>query len=287
MQRSKVLEPSALLTQNLALIERAVAFACHRYQFDSSDAEELLSIVKLKLIDNDYALLRTFQERSRFSTWISVVVQRMALDYRIAAWGKWHATAEAKRLGPLAVELEQLLHRDSRTLDEAAAILGAKHGATRAAVQALAEKLPSRAPRRRQVPIEHAEHVASAPAAAERVLDAERSRMAKRVSEVVSEHLAARHEEDRLIVQLRFEGGMTVAEIARSLHLDQKLLYRRIAVLLRELEQAIGRAGISAPDVAELIGGDEPLLHFAMGNRDRRPSIGHDEDAATHSEASE
>src|SRR5687768_799893 len=116
--------------QNLALIERAVGFACRRYRFDRTDAEELASIVNLKLVDNDYAVLRTFRERSRFSTWISIVVQRMALDYRTAGWGKWRASAAAKRLGPVAVELEQLLVRDGRTLAEAHSILTAKHGVT-------------------------------------------------------------------------------------------------------------------------------------------------------------
>src|SRR5258705_10650787 len=110
----------------MALIERAVAFACRRNRLDPNDAEEFAAIVNLKLVENDCAILRAYEARSGFATFISVVVQRMALDYRIHVWGKWHTTVGAKRLGPLAVELERLLHRDGRTLDDALVILVGK-----------------------------------------------------------------------------------------------------------------------------------------------------------------
>ena len=69
-------------------------------------------MVKLRLVENDYAVLRAYEARSKFETFISIVVQRMALDFRIHMWGKWHASAEAKRLGPLAIRLEELLLRN-------------------------------------------------------------------------------------------------------------------------------------------------------------------------------
>lgn len=123
------MEAVALLTTNLALVERAVAFACRRYRLTPDDAEELGAIVRLKFVENDYAIVRAFSGRCAFSTYVHIVVQRMALDYRIHVWGKWHSSAEAKRLGPLAVELEILLHRDGRTLDEALPLLAARHEA--------------------------------------------------------------------------------------------------------------------------------------------------------------
>jgi DNA-directed RNA polymerase specialized sigma24 family protein len=137
------LDARELLTSNLAVIERAVGFASRRYRLDPNDAEELAAIVNVKLIDNDYAVLRAYEERSSFATYISVVVQRLALDYCIHVWGKWHASAEARRLGPLAIELDQLLHRDSRTIDEALVILAQKHdGISRQSLQEIAARLP-------------------------------------------------------------------------------------------------------------------------------------------------
>jgi RNA polymerase sigma factor for flagellar operon FliA len=279
-------EPAELLTANLPLIERAVAFACRRSRLDPDDAEEFGAIVKLKLIENDYAILRSYEARSGFATFISVVVQRMALDYRIHLWGKWHTTAEAKRLGELAVELEKLLHRDGRALDEALVILGPKHeGVTRESLAALAVRLPARAPRMREVAIaDSAELRAETAAADERVLEGERRRTSEKVSAVMSAIIAELPEADQLILQLRFEGGMAVSQIARALQIEQKLLYRRLERRMKDLRAELERRGVDANDALDLIGRDEAILEFDLGNRNRRPSIGRDERAANQPE---
>src|SRR5947209_1314930 len=121
------LHPRQLLEDNLDLVERVIRFTSRRQRLDEADAEEFASTVKLRLIENDYAIVRKFQGRSHLSTFLTIVVQRMLLDYRIHHWGKWHASAEAKRLGDVALELEQLLHRDGRTIDDALPLLRAQH----------------------------------------------------------------------------------------------------------------------------------------------------------------
>lgn len=240
-------------------------------------------MVRLRLIENDYAILRAYSGRAGFATYISIVVQRMALDYRVHEWGKWHVSAEAKRLGPLAVELDQLLHRDGRTLDEAAAILGPKYeGATPAALASLAARFPERAPRRRAVAIEEAEQVAvlRAEDVEEPLLAKERKYAAETLSAVLARAIRALPEDDRLILQLRFESGMTVAQIARALQIDQKLLYRRIERCMREMRTELERSGIEAASALDLIGRDETSLDFALGNLPPRPSMSRDERAA-------
>lgn len=271
------MDPRELLTSNLALIERAVAFACRRYRFNPDDAEEFGAVVKLRLVENDYAVLRAYEERSSFRTFISIVVQRMALDYRIHEWGKFHSSAEAKRLGPLAVRLEQLLHRDGRTFDEAAAVL-ASSDVTRESLQQLAARLPARPPRHRDVEIDEAMELPSAPAALdERIVAEERQRVSDRVSTALSAAIARLPEQDRLILQLRFEGGMSVAQIARALRIDQKLLYRRIDHHKLELRRELERSGLAAGDVLDLIGEEGIDFTFRLGNPQSRPSMSIDE----------
>lgn len=279
--------PRELLTENLALIERAVGFACRRYRFDDDDAEELASIVNLKLVEDDYVVLRTYEQRSKFSTWINVVVQRVALDFRIAAWGKWHASAEAKRLGPAAVELEQLVHRDGRTFDAAFTGVMWNHPITREALQAIADQLPERQPRRRQVKLEEAELAANPVAVDDALLEKDRQRVAQRLSKLLSEAIRDLPDEDRLILQLRFEGGMTVAQIARSLQIDQKLLYRRIKQRLGDMKEMLLGGGIDPGDVADLIGRDGAILEFDLRNRGSRPSNEPDEGATAPTEDSQ
>jgi len=280
------LEPRELLTSNLALVERAIAFASRRHRLDADDADEFASVVKLRLVDNDYAILRAYEERSSFATYISVVVQRMALDFRIHAWGKWHASAEAKRLGELAVELEQLLHRDGRSLDDALAVLAPKHGdVSRADLAALAARLPERKPRRREVDLADAEPVA---VSVEDAMFADDRRLeSQRVSTLMASIINSLPDDDRVILQLRFEGGMTVAQIARALQLDQKLLYRRIDRRLGEIKKELLRQGIAPRDILDLIGRDEQLLRFDLGKTIPRPSIGNDERATAQTEGSQ
>lgn len=245
--------------------------------------------MKLRLVENDYAILRAYEGRSSFSTFISIVVQRMALDYRIHMWGKWHVSAEAKRLGPLAIDLERLLRRDGRTLDEALVILGSRHdGVTRESLAALAARLPERAPRQREVAIVEAESLPARNAAADDgVLAGERRHASEKVSAVMSAIIGRLPEDERLILQLRFEGGMTVAQIARALRLDQKVLYRRIERRMREIRVELERSGIATADVLDLIGRDDAVLSFDLRKQEPRPSMPGDETATARSEDSQ
>lgn len=267
------MDARALLEANLDLIERVIRFTARRQRLDESESEEFASIVKLKLVENDYAVMRKFQGRCHMATFITIVVRRMLLDYRIHHWGKWHASAEAKRLGDLAVELEQLLHRDGRTLDEALPMLAGRYPeATRESLEKLAESLPERRARRRMVDLTEADDVPIEDSTEENVLQAERRKTSQRLSQAMSEALAGLDPNDRLLLQLRFESRMTVAQIARSLHIEQKLLYRRMEKLLHDLRSALERAGIDPREAADLIGREGAELDFALGTPDSRPS---------------
>ena len=279
--------PRDVLTANMPLVESAIAYACRHFRFTPEDGEDFASIVMSRLIDKDYAVVRAWEERSSFGTYIGAVVPRLALDYRIHAWGKWHASAEAKRLGALAVDLEQLLHRDRRTIDEVVALLAAKYGAvTRESLLALAARLPERPPPRREVDLDEA---ASIPASQnespeERALDEERRTAAQRLSEILAAAIERLPDEDVLIMQLRFEQGMTVPQIARALQLDRRQLYYRLERCAAELRKELEHAGIAERDAADLIGRSEPLIRFDFVKRNPRPSSPDDETEAADSE---
>jgi RNA polymerase sigma factor for flagellar operon FliA len=271
----KVVEARELLETNLELVGRAVTFVCRRYRFDPEDADDFRSAAHMKLIENEYAILRSYQGRSSLSTYLSVVIQHWALDYRIHEWGKWHTSAEAKRLGAVAVELEQFVHRDGRSIEEAFPFLAVKHpGVTLDALRLLAAQLPRRAPRRHDVPVEDAETVAvQGPHAIEdQALAGERRRTAEVVGRLMRDAIAKRPDDERLILQLRFEEGLTVAQIARALQRDQKLLYRQLGHCMREIRAEILDSGLAPDDVLDLIGRDDTFLSFDLGKGAARPS---------------
>ena len=277
--------PSELLTSNLELIERTIAYACRRYRLDENDCEEFGAIVKLKLVENDYAILRAYEARSSLATFISIVVQRMALDYRIHNWGKWHPSAEASRLGALAIDLDRLLHRDGRSLEEAFVLLSPKHqGLTSEVLKKIADRLPERAPRRRDVEVTESVAVTRPEAVEEPLMARDRRSASERLSVLMAAIIESMPEEERLILQLRFEGGMAVSQIARALRLDQKLLYRRLDRRMRDIRTELERSGMAAGDVLDLIGRDENLIGFDFGKQISRPSIAADEKVAIDSE---
>jgi RNA polymerase sigma factor (sigma-70 family) len=267
------LDARTLLEENLGLIDRVIGFTARRQRLDESEAEEFASTVKLKLVENDYAIVRKFQGRSKFATFMTIVVKNMLYDYRIHYWGKWHASAEAKRLGDLAVALERLLLRDGRTIDDALPLLRAKYPEiTRQSLQALADRLPERPARRRMVDLSEAETVTVEPETEEQVLMAEREQTCKRLSSVMRDAIAKMPEEDRLFLKLRFECTFKVADIARSMQIEQKLLYRRMDKILLDLRAELERAGIDPSNAADLIGREGADLDFDLGTPPPRPS---------------
>src|SRR5207247_4910890 len=106
-----------------ALIERVVVWVCARRCLRGADAEDFASTVKLRLIEDDYEVLARFEGRSSLKTYLTVVVNRFYLDYQTQRFGKWRSSAEARRLGPVALRLEVLLYRDGLTFEEASGVL--------------------------------------------------------------------------------------------------------------------------------------------------------------------
>ncbi|HEX6463374.1 MAG TPA: hypothetical protein VFZ98_02925, partial [Vicinamibacterales bacterium] len=104
---------------NLPTIEALVQTVARQQRMSWAEAEEFASIVRLRLIENDYAILRKFRGGSSLRTYLTVVIARQALDYRDTCWGRWRPSRAARRLGRTAVTLEKLIVRDGFTLDDA------------------------------------------------------------------------------------------------------------------------------------------------------------------------
>src|SRR5262252_6658334 len=108
-----------LLASIYPQVEEVLRFVAHRHRLTPDDAIELGSLVRYKLVEDDYHVLRSFQNRSSMKTYLTTVVSRVWLDWQINRRGKWRPSVAAKRLGDTAVRLEQLLVRDRLTFAEA------------------------------------------------------------------------------------------------------------------------------------------------------------------------
>jgi RNA polymerase sigma factor (sigma-70 family) len=258
---------------HLEAIERAIRYVCRDARLSGADAEDFASSARVALLANDGAILRKFEGRSSFGGYITVVIRRLLVDQQRAE-GRWYPAAEAKRRGEAAVLLDQLLHRDHRTLDEAVAIVMDRHpGHTSAAeLRAIAGLLPRREPRPRLVELEEEEErqFACSSSAEERVVENDLVRRSEAISRVVSATLGSMTAQDRVILRLRYEKEVSIADIARALGLEQRPLYRRIEALLATLRGALQQAGFDASAVTDLIGGGGDALEFGL----RRSSEG-------------
>lgn len=230
----------AFLT-NLPTIEALVQMVARQQRMTWAEAEEFASIVSLRLIENDYAILRKFRGGSTLRTYLTVVIARQALDYRDACWGRWRPSRAARRLGRTAVALEKLIVRDGLTFEDAwRAVPEATEANDPPRLRAFAERLQPRL-RRQWLSIDDVEDLQGGPQ--DPAHDAIRDR---RVENALARALHTLSPADSRLLKLRFADGLTISSIARREGLDQASLYRRIATLLRRLRRDLESRGIAA-----------------------------------------
>jgi RNA polymerase sigma factor (sigma-70 family) len=249
VQLSEPPDGGALFGSALATIERVIGFVSARHHLMAAEAEDFASHAKLKLIEDDCAILRKFAGRCTLRTFLTTVVNNLFLDYRNNTWGKWRPSAEAKRGGPVAVLIEQLTTRDGHTFEEACELLAAKYGVTlsRAELEGIAARLPIRHRRRFESDEALVGVPSDEPGPDEIAMKREQRLAAARVSAALAKALATLDADDRLILRLQCQDGLTVAEIARRLMLDQHALYRRFDRLLKRLREMLQSGGINSP----------------------------------------
>lgn len=258
-----------LYTTHADTIESALAHTCRAHRLTPDAADEFASWARLRLFDNDQAILRKFEGRSKLRTFLITVIQRLYLDWRNAEWGKWRPSAEARRVGAVAIELERLVLRDSHTYDEAVQTLAARELATPAECERAWVQLPRR-PRRKRVDEEDMATLPSSSSASDGV-DHEEARLeAVAAVNALSAAIKALPPADQVLVQLHFWGGKTVARIAAMTGSDQKALYRRFDKIKAELRRTLEAEGVS-PRMLEGLGDTVGDL-AGMGTVIPRPS---------------
>lgn len=258
MPASRILAvPSAVAppdpyTANAPLIESAIRAVCRRHRLSGAEGEDFSSCARIALIEHDYARIRAHAGRSSLQTYLAVIVTRLFQDWRNAQWGKWRPSAEATRLGPLAVRLETLISRDGLSFDQACETLWTNHRVTesRDELARLHERFPVRA--RRVFTTDDALATMAAPthspdaALAAREAAGDTARAVRALQTAIGELPP----QDRLILRLRFDEALSVAEVAKMMRLEQKPLYRRLERLLAALRRRLEADGVRGDELA-------------------------------------
>jgi RNA polymerase sigma factor (sigma-70 family) len=243
----------ALFVENLPVLERAVASFGRRYGMSVDETADLASSIKLRIVQDGYAVLAKFRGESSLSTYLTVVVTMYAREHQVAERGRWRPSAEALRRGTEAVRLETLIHQKGHSLAEAAAVMRSR-GDTRLTDTELGDllrQLPRRGPMR---PTVVGEDVAANMAAVDELATREAAEMRAGVEQVLAQCMAVLSLEDRLLLKLRFWQQSSVADAARILGVEQRPLYRRLEKLMQDLRARLMDAGVTGGDIRELLG---------------------------------
>jgi hypothetical protein len=89
--RGCTLDPETTYIEHLGLIERIASSIAWRRHLTADETAELVQVARVRLFENDYAIIRKFEGRSSFSTYLTTVIVRLFNEWRVAEWGKWAA----------------------------------------------------------------------------------------------------------------------------------------------------------------------------------------------------
>lgn len=235
-------------------IEWAISKVCQKHRLSRPEADDFGSILRIHLLDDDAAVLRAFGQRASMATFLYAVATHRFQDWRNAQWGKWRPSAEARRMGGVAVLLETRIVRDQLPMDEAIETLRTNHGVTESRPEL--ETMAARFPVRHGRTFVSDDVLETRPAAnvdPDARLDAGAATSAARQSAAaLDEALRALTPQDRMILKMRFTDGRRIATIARTLELEPKVLYRRLERLLSGLKAALEGRGITAETAREI-----------------------------------
>jgi RNA polymerase sigma factor (sigma-70 family) len=238
----------------LALLNRVLRDVVRARRLSAEDADDFTQSVHLRLIERKYDIFAQFAGRSSLRTYLTVVVTRMLLDWRSTTRGRWRPAAAASRLGPHAVALDRLMHRDGYTTDQAVEIARREAGAPGVMeLRSLADTLPCRTPRR-IVPLESVDE-SSCAARFEDPVEVEEARGCRRVQQrALARAFRQLPSEDQRLLKLRYLEQRPVRDVAVMLGAQPKELYRRFERAIRSLR----RLTLAALPVAILLVAPSP-----------------------------
>jgi RNA polymerase sigma factor (sigma-70 family) len=235
-----------LLQELYPTVNRAVDLVLARRRRRREFAQDFRGFVMLKMLERNEAKLRSFRGESAPLTYLRVVVSRLYCDYLSSRNGKWRPSSKARELGAEVVALEKLVYRDGLTLREAIAMMEPHVGRGRElSLRESFSEIPVRYPRR-FAPLQAIDELrADARFSADaRIREKEAGEAARKVERSLARALSEIPEEDRRILDLRFESGLPIAHIGDKLGLRRKALYARLRRILRALRGKLEAKGI-------------------------------------------
>jgi len=238
---------------HLKQISEVISIICRKHAMRGDEEKDFAQQVHLQLIENDYKILRSYKGNSSLKTYLHTVISRIFIDQvRV----KWHPSAEAKRIGETAVELEKLIYRNQYSVHEACQILAANPSTAidENAAHDMLGRLHVRTPRLNKVDdSEKRLLILPDPAPDPETLIAHKQFLRKKqqMIAIIGNIIPSLSTEDKLLIKLLFLSGHRISEIARLLGKDDHQLYKRTKSILQKMREAVADAGLVESDIRE------------------------------------
>lgn len=266
--------PAARFLAHLDFIHKAARRAARQRGLDTAEIEDFESELHLKLIANQYEVVRSFRDRSAFTTFLVSVIEHALLDHLDKRWGKWRASAVARRLGENAVLIERMVRGRGLSIDETVARLAASGTPmTRDQVLDIVAFLPVRVERRsagesglESLPSPHGDPATD-------LEESERQRTARMIEARLGAALARLPADDRLLLFLVFVRGFSIPEVAALWGGPARPLYTRFQKCKSALRRDLEASGLDRAAWQEFFGDGASRLR-EVGSLRRKPGDG-------------
>jgi DNA-directed RNA polymerase specialized sigma24 family protein len=225
-----------LILQHRGHILQVVRDLGRRHHLAAAEREEFEGRAFHALERNDFELLRAFDGRSTWNTYLTLVVTREFHAYQALLWGSWRPSAVARRLGPAGVLLEELVRRDGLTLEDAFEVMRSGHRVDLPRYRLLhAARVLGLSDSTRLPPVTN---------------DAPDDEV---IQGLLQGLLAQLPPEDRLMLTLRYRDGQPLTTVARVLQRDVRPVERRLEQVEMTLRRALAGAGIPEAHVQRVL----------------------------------
>ena len=231
--------------EQLELLGQVIRAVARTHRLTPDDAQDFGQSVHLKLLERNYDVFARYAGGSTLRTFLTVVVNRLLIDWQRARFGKWRRSARAAQLGPYAMALDRLIFRDGYSPEQAVRVVrGMKESPEESALMKIVEQLPAH-PVRRVVPDDDLDNLPGA--AFEDPVEIElRAAEAQRIRSLLHEALRELPPQDRWLLTARYQKQQKVCAMAATLGVDAAQLYRRCDRALRRLRAALANAGVAS-----------------------------------------
>lgn len=232
-----------LIEEKRPCLEQIIADLSRRHFLALAEAGEFRKVVERALQRHDHELLRAFDGRSTWETYLRTVLTREFFTFQAALWGEWRPSAEAMRVGPAAILLEELVQRDRFNVADAIEWMRTSHG-----VNHSRHKLRELAGELGLAPVERPSSISAV-----RTGQAEHQIAEPGLRAALRDALALLSPDDRLILELRFRDHQPITRIARMLKVDARPLQRRVDHIKQVIRDSLVTQGVGVADVEEML----------------------------------